>query len=147
MSVFRFQDLAPQLPDTPGPDLTLYGSGIYDNIGISCSELWESVISHQGGPKPDTWHHESALLNSQRPGCPAGAIFSERSLRKSLVPIYWNHIMFAHDLCHCHIEYFRNAIDLNWKDRANRYNKSSIFNFQFRLVRVRRLLYNVGIIW
>ena len=27
VSVFRFQDLAIRLPDTPGPDLTLYESG------------------------------------------------------------------------------------------------------------------------
>ena len=32
--------------------------------------------------------------------------FSERSLGKSLVPIYWNHIIFAHDLCHSRKEYF-----------------------------------------
>jgi len=38
------------------------------------------------------------------------------------------HIMFAHDLCHSRIEYFSNAIDLNWKDREKRYNKYSIFN-------------------
>jgi hypothetical protein len=29
-----------------------------------------------------------------------------------LVPIYGNHIMFAHDLCLSQIEYFRNVIDL-----------------------------------
>jgi len=34
--------------------------------------------------------------------------------------------MFAHDLCHSQIEYFRNAVDLNRKDRAKRYHKSSI---------------------
>jgi hypothetical protein len=28
--------------------------------------------------------------------------------------------MFAHDLCHNQIEYFRNAIDINRKDRATR---------------------------
>ena len=50
--------------------------------------------------------------------CPEGATFSERSLGNSLGPIYWNHIMFAHDLCHSQIEYFSNAINLNWKDRA-----------------------------
>jgi hypothetical protein len=38
--------------------------------------------------------------------------------------------MFAHDLCHNQIEYFRNAIDLDRKDRAKRYHKSSIFNRQ-----------------
>jgi hypothetical protein len=26
--------------------------------------------------------------------------------------------MFAHDLCHSQVEYFRNAIDLDRKDRA-----------------------------
>ncbi len=36
---------------------------------------------------------------------PAGAPFSKRSLGKSLVPIYWNHLMFAQDLCHGQIEY------------------------------------------
>ncbi len=36
--------------------------------------------------------------------------------------------MFAKDLCHSQIEYFRNAIDLDRKDRAKRYHKSSIFN-------------------
>ena len=30
--------------------------------------------------------------------CPEGATFSERSLGISLVFIYWNHIMFAHNL-------------------------------------------------
>jgi hypothetical protein len=71
--------------------------------------------------------------------------------------------MFANDLCRYQIEYFRNAINLNRKDRAKpplrsvsplnlrtgsglagvirlrlgeRYRKSSIFNLQFRLVRV-----------
>jgi len=29
-----------------------------------------------------------------------------------LLPIYWNHIVFAHDLCHSQSKYFRNAIDL-----------------------------------
>jgi hypothetical protein len=38
--------------------------------------------------------------------------------------------MFAHDLCHSQVEYFRNAIDFNRKDRAKRYHKSSIFNLQ-----------------
>jgi hypothetical protein len=38
--------------------------------------------------------------------------------------------MFAHDLCHSQIEYFRNAIDPNRKDRAKRNHKSSIFNRQ-----------------
>ncbi|CAB1081049.1 hypothetical protein D1AOALGA4SA_8713 [Olavius algarvensis Delta 1 endosymbiont] len=46
---------------------------------------------------------------------------------------FQNHIMFAQDLCHCRIEYFWNAIDLNLKDRAKRYNKSSIFNLQFSI--------------
>jgi alkylhydroperoxidase/carboxymuconolactone decarboxylase family protein YurZ len=44
--------------------------------------------------------------------------------------------MFAKDLCHSQIEYFRNVIDLDRKDRAKRYNKSSIFNLQFRFIRV-----------
>jgi hypothetical protein len=35
------------------------------------------------------------------------------------------------------IEYLRNSIELNRKDRAKRYHKSSIFNLQFRLIRVR----------
>jgi hypothetical protein len=39
--------------------------------------------------------------------------------------------MFAHDLCDSQIEYVRDAIDLNRKDRAKRYHKSSIFNCQF----------------
>ncbi len=39
-------------PDTPGPDLTYYESGRKDIIRISCSEQYESVISHQGGLKP-----------------------------------------------------------------------------------------------
>jgi hypothetical protein len=38
--------------------------------------------------------------------------------------------MFAHDLCHSQIEYFRNAIDLDRKDRAKRYHKASFFNRQ-----------------
>ncbi len=50
--------------------------------------------------------------------------------------------MFAHDLCHSPIEYFRNStrreplgrtIDLNRKDRAQRYHKSSIFNRQYSI--------------
>ena len=48
----------------------------------------------------------------------------------SLGPIYWNHIMFAHDLRHSQIEYLSNStrrtIDFNRKDRAKRYHKSSI---------------------
>ncbi len=28
--------------------------------------------------------------------------------------------MFAHDLCHSRVEYFRNSIDFNRKDRATR---------------------------
>ena len=60
--------------------------------------------------------------------------------------------MFAHDLCHSQIEYFRNAIDFNRKDRAKPPARrgcsayasesdttnlqSSIVNLQFRLVRV-----------
>jgi hypothetical protein len=47
--------------------------------------------------------------------------------------------MFAHDLCHSQIEYLCNStrreplgrtIDLNRKDRAKRYHKSSIVNRQ-----------------
>jgi hypothetical protein len=41
--------------------------------------------------------------------------------------------MFAHDLCHSQIEYLSNAIDLNRKDRAKRYHKSSIFNLQYSI--------------
>jgi len=53
--------------------------------------------------------------------------------------------MFAHDLYHSRIKYLSNStsrepldrtIDLNRKDRAKRYHKSSIVNIQFRLVRV-----------
>ena len=71
--------------------------------------------------------------------------FSERRLRKSLVPIYSNHIIFAHDLCHSQIEYLSNSIDLNKKDRAkpparrgfSAYaSESDNTNLQFRLVRV-----------
>ncbi len=58
-----------------------------------------------------------------------------------LVPICSNHIIFAHDLCHSQIEYLRNSINFNRKDRAKRYLKSSIFNRQysiwFRFIRVR----------
>ena len=39
--------------------------------------------------------------------------FLPPSLGRNIVPIYEDHIMFAHDLCHSQIEYFRNAIDLN----------------------------------
>ncbi len=60
--------------------------------------------------------------------------------------------MFAHNLYQSQIEYLSNStrreapfeslrverrgrmIDLNRKDRAKRYRKSSIFNLQFRLV-------------
>ena len=48
-----------------------------------------------------------------------------------LVPIYRNHIMFAHDLWNSQIEYLCNYIDLIRKDRAKRYHKSSVFNLQF----------------
>jgi hypothetical protein len=41
--------------------------------------------------------------------------------------------MFAHDLCHSQIEYFRNDIDFNRKDRAKRYHKSSIFNLKYSI--------------
>jgi hypothetical protein len=41
--------------------------------------------------------------------------------------------MFAHDLCHSRIEYLSNSIDLNRKDRAKRYHKSSIFNRQYSI--------------
>jgi len=44
--------------------------------------------------------------------------------------------MFAQDLCPSQIEHLRNSIDFNRKDRAKQYHKSSIFNLQFRLVRV-----------
>ena len=89
---------------------------------------------------------------------PARAWISNKS--PNLVPIYSNPIMFAKDLCHSQIEYFRNAIDLNWKDRAKPPARrgcstyasesdttnlhSSIVNIQFRLVRVGYLPF---IIW
>ena len=38
--------------------------------------------------------------------------------RFNLVLVYRNHIMFAHALCRSQIEYFRNTIDFNRKDRA-----------------------------
>jgi len=41
--------------------------------------------------------------------------------------------MFAHDLCHSQIEYFRNAIDLNRKDSEA---IPQIVNIQFQLVQV-----------
>ena len=99
--------------------------GWTNNIKVSFP-IRLAVFLASGGA--DTWHLHFASLNKQRACFPAGATFSERRLAKSLVSNYWNHIMFAHDLYHCRIEYFRNAIDLNWKDRAKRYNKSSIFN-------------------
>ena len=34
--------------------------------------------------------------------------------------------MFAQDLCHSRIEYLRNAIDVNRKDRASRLRHSSL---------------------
>jgi hypothetical protein len=86
--------------------------------------------------KLSTEHFRHSTFVSLHSNCPAGATFFERSLGKSLVPIYLNHIMFAHDLCYSRIEYLRNFIDLNRKDRAKRFHKSSIFNLQFRLVRV-----------
>ena len=57
-------------------------------------------------------------INYQCACCPARATFSECSLGKSLGPIYWNHIMFARVFSHRQIENFRNASDLNWKDKA-----------------------------
>jgi hypothetical protein len=39
--------------------------------------------------------------------------------------------MFAHDLRHNQIEYLSNSTDLNRKDRAERFHKSSIFNLQY----------------
>ncbi|CAB1077247.1 hypothetical protein D1AOALGA4SA_5039 [Olavius algarvensis Delta 1 endosymbiont] len=44
--------------------------------------------------------------------------------------------MFAQELFHSRIEYFKSAIDLYLNDRAKRYHKSSIFNLQFRLAQV-----------
>ncbi len=51
--------------------------------------------------------------------------------------------MFAQDLCPNRIEYLRNAIDVNRKDRAKRFlqsairnPQSAIQNFFFRLARV-----------
>jgi hypothetical protein len=38
--------------------------------------------------------------------------------------------MFAQDFCDTQIQGLINAIDLNLKDRAKRYYKSSIFNLQ-----------------
>ena len=38
--------------------------------------------------------------------------------------------MFTHDLWHSQIEYLCKSIDLNKKDRAKRYHKSSIFSLQ-----------------
>ena len=56
---------------------------------------------------PDTRNlTPETYINYRRASCPAGATFSERSLGKSLVPIYSNPIMFAKDLCHSQIEYF-----------------------------------------
>ena len=51
--VVSHEDLTSQLPDTPGPDLTLYEFGRLNIIGISCNEQSLSDILHQGGPKPD----------------------------------------------------------------------------------------------
>ncbi len=57
--------------------------------------------------------------------------------------------MFAHDLCPIQIEYLSNptrrepqglTIDLNRKDRAKRYHKSSIFSLQFWLARIGSIL-------
>ena len=39
------------------------------------------------------------------------------------VPISLNHIMFAHYLRDSKIEYLKNSIDFNRKDRAKRYHK------------------------
>jgi hypothetical protein len=36
--------------------------------------------------------------------------------------------MFVHDLCHSYFEYLKKTIDFMEKDRAKRYDKSSIFN-------------------
>ena len=41
--------------------------------------------------------------------------------------------MFAHDLYHSQIEYLVNSVDLNRKDRAKRYHKSSIFIRQYSI--------------
>jgi len=41
--------------------------------------------------------------------------------------------MFAHDLRHSQIKYLSNSVDLNRKDRAKRYHKSSIFNRQYSI--------------
>ncbi len=56
---------------------------------------------------------------------------AERAL--PLVPICSNPIMFAQDLCHSRIEYLRNAIDVNRKDRAKRFLQSAIRNSQLKI--------------
>ena len=61
-----------------------------------------------------------------------------------LGPIYRNHIMFVHDLRHSQIEYLSNSIDLNRNGRTKWYHKSSIFNIQFRFIRVGRLEWTKG---
>jgi len=82
-------------------------------------------------PTPETY------INYQRACYPAEAIFSERSLGKSLVPIYLNPIMFAHDLCHSQIECF----SLRLADPAARRGMLSIL-----IEKTERILRLVGVI-
>ena len=44
-----------------------------------------------------------------------------------LVPIYWNPIIFAHDLCHGQIEYLRNLCIENWIVRSEYLRNSTKF--------------------
>ena len=66
------------------------------------------------------WHLKPKICKPSH-CCPSGATFSERCLGKSLVFIYWNHIMFAQDLW----KLVTNIID---PPQVN--HKYSIFNFQ-----------------
>ena len=51
-----------------------------------------------------------------------------------LVPIYGNHIMFAHDLRHNQIEYFSlRLVGVVRLRLGERYHKSSIFNRQYSI--------------
>ncbi len=113
---------------TPGPDLACQDVVMESQV----HRMWKQFHSHIPSRSPRRRIYEPEA----RAGLNPEPI--------SLVSIYWNHIMFAHDLCHSQIEYFSNSIDLNRKDRASllrrngyegreRYHKSSIFNRQYSI--------------
>ena len=105
--------------------LALFGTRRFQMPGVVTTHLWKKGIEDDRKPELVGGGLIRNTVNARSALCYWAS--------RELVPIYWNHIMFAHDLCDSRIEYFRNAIDLNRKDRAKRYHKSSIFNRQYSI--------------